>query len=114
MHNLILTPISVESLTEKIALKTVEILEQKHNQKIIEPEADNPLGIKEASKLIGKTVPTLYGYCQRNEMPYHKNGNRLIFFKSELIDWIKQGKQKTLKELEAETDTYLSNKNKGV
>lgn len=77
-------------------------------------DVDNPLDIKKAAKLIGKTVPTLYGYCQRNEMPYIKNGNRLIFFKSEIIAWLKEGKQKTLKELEADADAYLSNKNKGL
>lgn len=87
------------------------LLLQKANNK---PESENPLGIKEVSALIGKTLPTLYGYCQRNEMPYHKNGNRLIFFKSEIIEWIKQGKQKTLSEIEAEADAYLSNKNKAV
>ena len=87
------------------------LLLQKANNK---HESENPLGIKEVSALIGKTLPTLYGYCQRNEMPYHKNGNRLIFFKSEIIEWIKQGKQKTLSEIEAEADAYLSNKNKAV
>ena len=84
------------------------------NKSKIQPESDNPLNIKEAANLIGKTVPTLYGYCQRNEMPYSKNGNRLIFWKSELIEWLKQGKVKTLKELQADADAYLSNKNKGV
>jgi len=77
-------------------------------------EANNPLSIKEVAKLTGLTVPTLYGYCQRNEIPYHKKGNRLYFFKSNIIDWIKTGKQKTLKELEADADAYLSNKNKGL
>jgi len=78
------------------------------------PEADTPIGIKEASKFIGKTVPTVYGYCQRNEIPYNKVGNKLLFFRSELIEFIKQGKVKTLKELQADADTYLANKNKGV
>jgi predicted DNA-binding transcriptional regulator AlpA len=77
-----------------------------------EPEADNPLNIKEAAKLIGKTVVTLYGYCQRNEMPFNRQGNRLIFFKSEIILWLKEGKEKTLKEIESDTNLYLSNKNK--
>ena len=76
-------------------------------------ESNNPLSIKEVAELTGLTVPTLYGYCQRNEIPYHKKGNRLYFFKSNVIDWIKTGKQKTVKELEAEADEILSNKNKG-
>ena len=37
MHNLILTPISVEELTEKIALKTIELLGLK-TQKEIHPD----------------------------------------------------------------------------
>jgi len=80
----------------------------------IHPETENPLSIKDVSQLIGKTVPTLYGYCQRNEIPYSKNGNRLIFWKSEIIEWLKQGKVKTLQEIEAETDAYLSNHKKAL
>ena len=77
-------------------------------------EIESPMQLDEVVPITGLTKPTLYGYVQRNEIPYHKKGNRLYFFKSELIDWIKTGKQKTLKELEAQTDEYLSNKNKGL
>ena len=75
-------------------------------------ELNNPLIIKEVANLTGKTVPTLYGYCQRNEIPHHKKGNRLYFFKPEIIDWIKTGKKKTISEIEADADEYLSNKKK--
>jgi excisionase family DNA binding protein len=110
MTDLLFTPIrlkELEALIENSVERAIKTLNQNQS---LQSQADNPLSIKEASKLIGKTVPTLYGYCQRNEMPYHKNGNRLIFFKSELVEWIKQGKVKTLDELRAETDEYLSNK----
>ena len=79
-----------------------------------QPEIETPIRLDEVVPITGLTKPTLYGYVQRNEIPYHKKGNRLYFFKTEIIDWIKTGKQKTLKELEAETDEYLSNKNKGL
>lgn len=85
------------------------LLLQKENSRI---EVNSPLGIKDVAKLTGYTLPTLYGYCQRNEIPYHKKHNRLFFFKSEIIDWIRTGKQKTLKEIEADTDAYLSNHKK--
>jgi len=75
-------------------------------EKQVEP--DNPLSIKDVAKLTELAVPTLYGYCQRNEIPYYKKGNRLFFFRTELIDWIKSGKQKTLKELQADAEGYLS------
>jgi len=77
-------------------------------------EPNNPLGIKNVSELTGLTVPTLYGYCQRNEIPYHKKGNRLYFFKPDIIDWIKTGKQKTVKELQVDADELLSKNKKGL
>ena len=73
------------------------------------PEIETPLNINEVAKLTELSVPTLYGYCQRNEIPFYKKGNRLKFFKSEIIAWIKTGKQKTLKELEVDAEEYLSN-----
>ena len=84
--------------------------------KRVEPQhqPDNPLNIKEVSQLTGLTVPTLYGYCQRNEIPYSKKGNRLYFFKSEILLWIQSGKQKTLKELQVDADAYLFNNKKGL
>lgn len=90
-----------------------EILALLSNKAKPEPEADNPQNIDEVAKLTGYTKPTLYGYCQNNAIPYHKKNGRLFFFKSEIIDWIRTGKQKTLKELEADTDNFLSNHKKG-
>lgn len=73
-------------------------------------ESNNPIGIKDVAELTGLTVPTLYGYVQRNEIPFNKKGNRLYFFNSDIINWIKTGKKKTLKELASEVDIFLSNK----
>ena len=77
-----------------------------------QPEIETPIQLDEVVPITGLTKPTLYGYVQRSEIPYHKKGNRLYFFKSEIIEWIKTGKQKTLKELQSEADAYLLNKNK--
>lgn len=75
-------------------------------------EIETPINLSEVTKITGLTKPTLYGYVQRNEIPYSKKGNRLYFFKSEVINWIKTGRQKTLKELQSEADNYLLNKKK--
>ncbi len=74
-----------------------------------QPETDNPLSISDIALLTGYTKPTLYGYCQKNLIPYHKKNSRLFFFKNEIIDWIKQGKRKSLSEIETEAENYLSN-----
>ncbi|TYB80336.1 helix-turn-helix domain-containing protein [Bizionia saleffrena] len=104
-----------EQLPNVVATLTIEVRELKALiLTTAKPQTqNNPLTIREVAELTNLSVPTLYGYVQRNEIPYHKKGNRLYFFKSEIIeDWIKTGKQKTLNELKAETDKYLSNKNK--
>jgi predicted DNA-binding transcriptional regulator AlpA len=71
---------------------------------------DEVFDISQASEFIKFSKPTLYGYCQRNEIPYSKKGGKTFFFKSELIQWLKEGKQKTLKELSADADAYLISK----
>ncbi|WP_299394241.1 helix-turn-helix domain-containing protein [uncultured Gelidibacter sp.] len=90
-----------------------EILALLLNKAEQQPEIEAPINIKDVSKLTELSIPTLYSYVQRNDIPYYKKGNRLKFFKSEIIDWIKTGKQKTLKEIHAETDEFLSNHKNG-
>jgi predicted DNA-binding transcriptional regulator AlpA len=103
-------PNVVATLTEEVREMKALLLQKAEPQ----TEIETPIQLDEVVPITGLTKPTLYGYCQRNEIPYHKKGNRLYFFKSEIIDWIKTGKQKTLKEIEADADAYLSNKNKGL
>jgi len=109
--------LSFEQLPNVVASLSNEVKELKAlllRKAETQPEADNPLNIKEVAKLTELSVPTLYGYVQRNEIPYYKTGNRLRFFKSEIINWIKKGKQKSTKEIEADADEILSNHNKGL
>lgn len=49
------------------------------------------LDIKEASELVGKTVGTLYSLTSQKAIPFSKRGNKLYFFKDELLAWIKSG-----------------------
>lgn len=49
------------------------------------------LDIKEASELIGKTIGTIYSLTSQKAIPYSKRGNKLYFFKDELLAWIKAG-----------------------
>jgi predicted DNA-binding transcriptional regulator AlpA len=74
------------------------------------PPQDEVFDMDQASDFIRFSKPTLYSYCQRHEIPHSKKGGKTFFFKSELIDWLKDGKQKTLKELSAEADYYLNSK----
>ncbi len=54
--------------------------------------------------------PTVYGWVNAGIIPVHKGGKKLRFLKSEIDNWLKQGKKKTLAEIASEADTYLKKK----
>lgn len=84
MHNLILTPISVEALTEKIALKTIELLEQKKH-----PPTQNPdelLTRAEACKFLKIEQTTLYHWQKAGKIKMYGIGNRRFLKKAELLE----------------------------
>ena len=56
---------------------------------------------------------TVYGWVHTHAIPVHKGGKKLRFLKSEIDSWLKQGKKKTVAEIEAEAAKYLKNKNGG-
>jgi len=65
----------------------------------VNQNSDIPLSIQEAAKIIGKSVPTVYGYVHRGILPHMKRGQRLYFYRSELISWIEAGRVKTNDEI---------------
>jgi len=62
-------------------------------------EVELPIGADEACKVLGISKPTLYKYTSQNIIPFHKREQKLVFFQSEIIDWLKEGKQLTVDEI---------------
>lgn len=54
--------------------------------------------------------PTVYGWVNAGIIPVHKGGKKLRFLKSEIDNWLRQGRKKTLGETGKEADTYLKKK----
>ena len=52
---------------------------------------------------------TVYGWVNAGIVPVHKGGKKLRFLKSEIDNWLRQGRKKTLAETTSEADAYLSN-----
>ena len=52
---------------------------------------DKVMTLDEACQFIGKARSTMYSLTSENRIPYRKCGNRLYFFKNELLEWIKNG-----------------------
>ncbi len=56
---------------------------------------------------------TVYGWVHAGIIPVHKNGKKLRFLKSEIDEWLKQGRKKTFSDIASEADIFLAKKKKG-
>lgn len=51
--------------------------------------------LEECASFLGKTTSTLYTMTSKGTIPYHKGGNKLYFFKNEIIEWLKKDNEPT-------------------
>ncbi|MDO6604696.1 helix-turn-helix domain-containing protein [Arenibacter palladensis] len=83
----------------------------KHLKGGIQPSNDTEedvfLTIEEVALLISLSKFTIYGLVHKNKIPYHKQGKRLYFLKSEILEWIKSGKRRSQTTLEEKANEYL-------
>lgn len=56
------------------------------------------------------TKPTVYGWVHAGTIPVHKGGKKLRFLKSEIDNWLKLGRKKTLAEAASEAESYIKRK----
>ena len=98
--------ITPEELTSKIAT----ILETKITNHYVGDDIEKPIDINEASKFLGLSISNLHMKTMKRQIPFHKTGvkSKLYFFKSELIEFIKEGKVKTIKELGLEGEEFCT------
>jgi excisionase family DNA binding protein len=110
MENVIFTQLSIPEIRQlfRQELETYFATQKQGNTN--QPEPEQLLTVQQAAELLNLSVPTLYGYTQRAEIPVCKRGKRLYFSKQSLFEWIKDGRKKTLAETASEAETYLKKK----
>jgi predicted DNA-binding transcriptional regulator AlpA len=76
------------------------------------PEPDRWLNLPALCEYLpGRPVKaTIYGKVSKRIIPFHKKGRELFFLKSEIDAWLKEGRRKTNREIEAEASEYLQKK----
>lgn len=92
------------------------LIDLKHQPQTVDT-TDQPeklLTIQEAAEFLSLTVPTMYSKVSKGELPVMKRAKRLYFSRTELLDYLKQGRKKTNAEIEAGANDYLINKKGGV
>lgn len=68
------------------------------------------LNVQEAAQFLNLTVPTIYSKVSKGELPVMKRTKRLYFSRTELLEYLKDGRKKSNAEIEQEAEAYLSNK----
>ncbi len=114
MHNVVLSQIDPETLISSISERvTANILKAVGNEQ--SNSTDRWFNLIEFCNYHPDkpTKPTVYGWVNANTVPVHKGGKKLRFLKSEIDDWLKQGRRKTLAEINNEAESYLTKKNGG-
>lgn len=63
-------------------------------------EQEQWFNIEQASEFLGLAIQTIYQKVSGLDIPFHKQGKKLWFLKRELEEWLKEGRQKTRKEIQ--------------
>jgi excisionase family DNA binding protein len=81
-------------------------------QEANEPTSDL-LTVDETADLLHLSKPTIYSKCSRRELPFMKRGKRIYFSREELVQYLKDGRQKTMDEIQADAAGNLIKKKGG-
>ena len=115
MHNVVLSPIDPETLISSISERvTANILKAVRNEQPTTDQPEQLLTIQEAAEFLSLTVPTMYSKVSKGELPVMKRSKRLYFSRTELLEYLKQGRKKSNAEIEQEAKAYLLNNKKGL
>ncbi len=71
------------------------------------------LTVQDAANFLSLSVPTIYSKVSKRELPHMKRGKRLYFSRTELLEYIKEGRKKSNAEIAQEANSYLSNSTNG-
>lgn len=108
MNDILLTPLRLHELETLIQNSVRKVLNEqtpKGNE-----SANDILSVEQAGAFLNLAKQTIYGFTLKNEIPFFKRGKKLYFRKSELEQWLTQGKQKTLKEIQQDAKDYINKK----
>ena len=102
-------PEVVRLLFEKV--EKIELMLQNLQPK--EGDENDLLNITEAADFLKVSVAALYTKVSRKEIPVSKPGKRLYFNKTDLKEWVKMAKKKTMNDIRGEEDKRQRNNHQG-
>ena len=102
-------PKAVTMLTKEVS-ELKRLLIEKQEIKQSSKESEQLLTVQETAQFLNLAVATIYSKVSRGELPVMKQGKRLYFSSTELMQYLKEGRKKTYAEIEASAKDYLQSK----
>jgi excisionase family DNA binding protein len=93
-------------------LEAIEGLLKAQGQSTQEQETDQILSVDQCAEFLNLSKATIYTLTSKGELPFMKRSKRNYFSKSDLVQYLKQGRNKTNSELEAEAQNHISKSRK--
>lgn len=111
MENIVFTQLTILEVRNILREEVRQALRE-FSQSNIKSNPDNDLlNIQEVAEMLNLAIPSIYGLVHRRQIPYIKRGKKLIFEKSQVEEWLKNGRQKTVYDTDKQAETYLYKKN---
>ncbi len=107
--------ISFEQLPQAVAMLIEEVKGLKAVLTLTKselPESDKWFNLQELCEYLPDRPArqTVYGWIGGRLIPFHKKGKKLQFLKSEIDNWLKADKRKSVAELQAEAQQFVNAK----
>jgi len=83
----------VPEAVEKIQADISEIKRLLKPGTIQTKDIKRPMILPEAAEFTNLSRPTIYRHVSARSIPFHKQGSRLYFLESELLEWIRSGRK---------------------
>lgn len=100
----------IEGLLQPAIERGVERALRKHSDSLTtqQESLETILSAEQAAKFIGVSLATLYGLTSARKIPHSKRGKRLYFDRESILLWVREGKRKSISEIEDEAAGYIS------
>lgn len=113
MDKTVLISLPVEEFQSLIVDCVKSCLQHNRQEQPPTEQPEQLLTIQEAANFLSLTVPTMYSKVSKGQLPVMKRSKRLYFSRTELLEYLKEGRKMSNAEIEEEANNYLANNKKG-
>ena len=99
------TPIAFLTVGQLVSVLNRVIYKEQSQVKSTMPEI---IGLKAVCELTGYSKPTIYSKTSKNEIPHFKRDSKLLFRKSDIIEWMTSNPIETKEEFCRNIDSKLA------